>query len=201
MKRRFLSFLLLAGWLSGCGEERPVAFRFVDHFKPEMVEGSEEVGRREIPRTEWRFDGTIATTNGKLAATYGWQAGHGVAGLMVREGRLVGRSTLDFPVIHVERTSGLDDPDLVHAVEVRLKVSAGANLALERQSSEKPDIDRAVGRAQGISCRPALRLLRVKSSGPILCAPRSPLNPLPSGICCCGRRTRRERGSRSNPYA
>ena len=151
MKRRFLSFLLLAGWLSGCGEERPVAFRFVDHFKPEMVEGSEEVGRREIPRTEWRFDGTIAATKGKLAATYGWQAGHGVAGLAVREGRLVGRSTLDFPVIHVERTSGLDDPDLVHGVEVRLKVSAGANLALERQSSEKPDIDRAVGRAQGIS--------------------------------------------------
>ncbi len=32
--------------------------------------------------------------------------------LAVRDGRLAGRATGDFPLVHVERISGLDDDDL-----------------------------------------------------------------------------------------
>ncbi len=127
--------------LAGCGSSGPtsVSLRLVDLFTPEAVEGTAtEVVRP--PRTEWHFDGSTEKPERRLAATFGWQAGRGVAGLVVRNGRLVGRSTDDFPLIHVERTNGLDDSDLLHAIEVRMRVSAGANLSVSRSQAEKLNI-------------------------------------------------------------
>ena len=150
VKSRFFYILVSAGVLAGCGgaSSEPPAIRLVDRFKPAMVEGQEEVPRRELPRTEWRFDGSTEKPKRKYSGTYGWQAGHGIAGLTVREGRLRGRSTQDFPVVHVERTSGVDDADLLHSIEVRLRVSAGAKLAFSSQSSEKLDVADVVKQAQ-----------------------------------------------------
>ena len=42
----------------------------------------------------------------------------------------MGRATTDFPIVHVERASGLDDADVLQAVEVRLRVSKGTNLSM-----------------------------------------------------------------------
>ena len=124
--------------LAGCGPSEPasVAIRLVDLFEPDAVEGTAtEVVRP--PRTEWRFDGSAEKPEGKFAATYGWQTGRAVTGLAIRNGRLTGRSNADFPIIHVERTSGLDDGDLLHAVEIRLRASAGSNLSISQSGSEK----------------------------------------------------------------
>ena len=48
------------------------------------------------------------------SATLGWQAGPDVNDFQVRDGRLMGRSTSDCPIIYVERTVGLDDPHQTH---------------------------------------------------------------------------------------
>ena len=135
--------------LAGCGSSEPasVAIRLVDLFEPDAVEGAAtEVVRP--PRTEWRFDGSAQKPEGKFAATYGWQAGRAVTGLAIRNGRLTGRSTADFPIIHVERTSGLDDGDLLHAVEIRLRASAGSNLSISQSGSEKLDLAAVVEQVQ-----------------------------------------------------
>ncbi|HUG52875.1 MAG TPA: sulfatase [Vicinamibacteria bacterium] len=99
---------------------KPAAVRLVDVFDARRVEGSAPTPASTLLRTEWRFTG----------ATHGWEAGPGVAGLAVRDGLLVGRTTGDFPILHVERTTGLDNADQLHAVEVRLRASKGSNLSL-----------------------------------------------------------------------
>lgn len=150
MNARVLFVLCAVAVWSGCsgGGSDPVAIRLVDEFKLDMVEGRVEAGGRDLPRTEWKFDGSTPKPEGN-AATYGWQAGSGVSGFAVRAGNLAGRSTDDFPLIHVERTSGLEDDDLLHAIEVRMKASAGANLAFAGQGSEKVNAAQAVQQARG----------------------------------------------------
>ena len=106
--------------------------RLVDVFDEATVDGISTDGA-ELPRTEWRFDGS----------DHSWKAGPGVAGLTVREGRLVGRATTDVPIVHVERTSRIDDPDTLHAVEVRLRASKGSNLSMELVAAESIDFETA----------------------------------------------------------
>src|SRR5438093_7809447 len=102
---------------SGCGRSpsrtAPTVMRLVDQLKPESIAGGSST-QRDLPRTEWRFD---APSKDK------WDAGPGVAGLAVRDGHLAGRTTSAFPLIHVQRTSGLDNQDIVHAIELRMRVS------------------------------------------------------------------------------
>src|SRR5262249_10306187 len=103
--------------VSGCGRapsRSATVIRLVDQVKPEAITGG-TTAHAEIPRTEWRFD---------APAKDKWDSGPGVTGLAVRDGRLTGRTTSAFPVLHVQRTSGLDNLDVVHAIELRMRVSA-----------------------------------------------------------------------------
>ena len=113
----------------------PAAIRLVDAFKAEMVTGATK-GTRQLPRTEFKADQ--------------WSAGQGIEALTVRDGRLVGRSTSDFPVLHLTRTSGFDTPDLVHAIEVRMKVSAGGKVGAQTARAEKLDVAGQVAMARGL---------------------------------------------------
>ncbi len=120
----------------------PVAIRLVDEFSPENVEGTPRETVTVPPRVEWRFDGFAPSPSGEAnPATIGWQAGPDVNDLQVRDGRLVGHSTSDCPIIYVERTVGLDDPHQICAYEIRMRVSAGAKLAVTSRSSEKLDLE------------------------------------------------------------
>ena len=83
---------------------------------------------------------------GAFPATRGWEAGAGIAGLALRDGRLVGRTTTDIPILRVERTSGLDNGDQLHAVEIRMRVSKGSNLYLVTRPG--PTVDFGVEVAQ-----------------------------------------------------
>ncbi len=127
-------------FLFACSSPLPDApvVRLVDVFDEATVEGS-STDRAELPRTEWRFD----------RGDHSWKAGPGVSGLTVREGRLVGRATTDVPIVYVERTSGLENPDTLHAVEVRLRVSKGSNLSLELIGSESIDFEATTRSASG----------------------------------------------------
>ncbi len=120
----------------------PVAIHLVKEFKPENVEGTPQETVTVPPRIEWRFDGSNPSPSGETdSATGGWQAGPDVNDFQVRDGRLVGRSTSDCPIIYAERTSGLDDPHQICAYEIRIRVSAGAKLAVTSRSSEKLDLE------------------------------------------------------------
>jgi arylsulfatase A-like enzyme len=111
------------------------SIRLVDAFKADMVSGGTKE-TRQLPRTEFKADQ--------------WKAGQGVTSLTVRDGRLVGQTTSDFPVVHVTRTSGFDTPDLLHAIEVRMKVSAGGKIAAQTARAEKLDVAGQVAMARGL---------------------------------------------------
>jgi arylsulfatase A-like enzyme len=122
------------GWPRSHANE-PTAIRLVDAFKPDAVSGGAREARK-LPRTELKAQD--------------WKAGPDVAGLTIRDGRLVGRSTGDFPVVYLTRTSGFDNPDLVHAIEVRMKVSAGGKISANTARAEKLDIARQVGAGKSL---------------------------------------------------
>ena len=94
--------------------------RLVDVFDETMVAGGGAPPAMPA-RTEWRFD----------EGSSGFTAVEGVEGLVARDGLLRGRATTDRPVLSVERKSDLDNGDQLHAIEVRIRVSSGANLKAE----------------------------------------------------------------------
>jgi arylsulfatase A-like enzyme len=148
-----VSFLVLVVCLDGCAAKRsaaPIVIRLVDLYKPGAVENRTSPAPPP-PRTEWRFDGPAPpTAPPRSAATRGWEPLHGVSGLAVKDGKLIGRATDALPILHFERTSGLDEPDLVHEIQVRLRVSAGANLSLGFSGDEKLDADQALDYARNL---------------------------------------------------
>jgi arylsulfatase A-like enzyme len=139
--------LALGAWALGpVGCQRspasgPEAVHLADVYKPTAVVGRAGT-TQQPPRTEWRFDG---------ASGKGWEAFHEVSGLAVRGGRLVGRATGDLPIVHFERTTGLEGKDVVHELEVRLRVSAGANLSVSLSGPPKLDRDDALDYARNFT--------------------------------------------------
>jgi arylsulfatase A-like enzyme len=130
-------------------EAGPGTIRLIEKFDPKAVDGSSPAKPPNILRTEWRFDSAFPTAPtpaggiGKppaFAATRGFEAGPGVTGLAIRDGLLVGRSTTAEPMLHVERTSGLDNADQLHAIVVRMRVSKGANLHIVTRPSPTVDV-------------------------------------------------------------
>jgi arylsulfatase A-like enzyme len=146
---RLVYVVAAVGCIAGCSRAGSVApastTRLVDIFDKTKVSGGQQAAAAApVPRTEWRFDGPATAT-----PTRGWAAGPGVAGLQVRDGRLVGRSTTDFPVLHLEWTAGQQNPDQLDRVEVKLRVSAGATIAAVVRSL--PVVDLASEPARGRS--------------------------------------------------
>src|SRR5436305_6172731 len=129
--------LLLAGLAGSCNRPapEPPAIRRVDLFDRQKVAAPRPVPPPAAPMSAC------------------WQAGPGVADLAVRDGHLAGRSTTDFPVLHCERTAGLDLDDVLHSVEIRLRASAGANLAVQIARPGTLDLAQAVEAGRGFPWR------------------------------------------------
>ena len=130
--------LVLLGSLAGCGgtTSEPV-IRLVDVFADANVEGS-PAHTAAIPRTEWTF--TAPTES-----SAGWKSVTGVSGLTVRDGKLTGRATTALPVVHVvhdRRPGDLAGHDVLHEVVVRVRASAGTNLAVDLFPAEELDLER-----------------------------------------------------------
>ncbi|HEV8629872.1 MAG TPA: sulfatase [Thermoanaerobaculia bacterium] len=115
------------------------AIRLVDLYRPTSVQA--RVATPPPPRTEWRFDGAAPLpAPDKHIATRGWEAGPGVGNLRIRDGRLVGRATTAFPLLHVEWPGAVGNHDTIHAVEVRLRVSAGKTAGVDARGRETVDL-------------------------------------------------------------
>jgi len=86
---------------------------------------------------EWRFD-HLEKDSGK---TGGWEAFSGIADLRIENGVLKGRTTNDSALIHLQRTSGLEDNDLFYSLEVRIRASQGTKISfLLTGTEEKLDV-------------------------------------------------------------
>ncbi len=132
---------------AACGTApEPVAVRLVDLFQPDAVAGSPTVDPPQ--RTEWRFDGALPD-EGDFVDTGGVEAGPGVSGLEIRDGRLVGQTTSGFPLLRVERVGEIDPGDQVHAIEVRMRASDGANLQVAFSGAETVVFPALAGAMQG----------------------------------------------------
>jgi arylsulfatase A-like enzyme len=72
------------------------------------------------PRTEWRFDAESAAD-----PLRGWSAHAGIEALRVEAGRLRGRTAPPAALLRVDVQTGADPAQPLHAVEIRLRASAG----------------------------------------------------------------------------
>ncbi|HUG44146.1 MAG TPA: sulfatase [Acidobacteriota bacterium] len=147
-KRGLAAVLGLILFLAACGrsESDSIAVRLVDEFSDESVEGRLSDVEDIAPLARWDFSSQEGSVAGKEAnATLGWTAASGIQNLGIREGRLAGVSTSDFPLLHFAFEKPIDDRDLIHAIEIRLRASGGANLSIRGDGpSEQVDIDRII---------------------------------------------------------
>ncbi len=137
--RGVLPAVALLAACSGRPGSRSVTIRLAELYKPEMVQAGSSGPAPVVHRTEIRFDVPVAAAD-KVGASRGFRAGPGIAGLVVRDGRLAGSTTEDIAIVDLERSSGLEDRDLIDAVEIRARVSAGREIALMFRESEKVDL-------------------------------------------------------------
>ena len=136
--RRVVSLLLLVA-VAACSNpvERPIVTRLVDEFDSATLAGTPASRAPDEP-IEWRFDD---------ADNPQWTAALGVDSGRVRDARFVGRTTATLPILHVERTTGLDDPDILHEVVVRARVSAGSEMRMSFSGSDEVNFERLAERA------------------------------------------------------
>jgi arylsulfatase A-like enzyme len=129
--------LALVG-LAGCGQSsNSGAIHLIDGFKIDMVKQSPAKRNSPEPAGLWNFaepaPGSSGASEDKDKATLGWKAGIGVSGLTLKDGRLKGHTTAEFPIIYVERNGKLDTTDVLYSIELRLRASKGANLMVNTQ--------------------------------------------------------------------
>ncbi len=132
---------VLFSFACGGGTDNPVTVRLVDVFDPASVEGAPTAGASE-PLALWDF------TTAAAGDTLGWQAGPGVTGLRVVDGKLIGRSTTDFPLLYVTRPAALDVNDGIHSMELRIRASAGANASAGGAPEAAPDFPAVIARVR-----------------------------------------------------
>ena len=136
MRLSFSALLSVTVLVFGCSRQAEImpSIRLVDRFGEAQLEGTPPVSD-PVPPTEWKFE---------KRQLQGWQVTQGIRGLAVRNGRLAGRTTSAFPVLHLERQD-TGEPDELHAVEIRLRTTAGANLSIGFSDDEAPEMGPTLG--------------------------------------------------------
>ena len=107
----------------------PAVVRLADRFQATTGK-STEASTAAAPRLRWVFAEGAA----------GWKPLVGVSGLTVKDGALSGTATGAFPVLHVQVPDMAGEADVLHAIEVRARVSAGSDMAIGFDRSEKVDL-------------------------------------------------------------
>ena len=166
MRKVLLLPLAISPFAAACvSEPETVSIRPIDGFESVMVQGSPPASEPE--RTEWRFDGegTVpAPEEGGEGEegeegedTFGWTALNDIEGLEVRDGMLVG-STGALPVLLGVRPDELDESDLLYAIEVRMRVSSGAEVGIQLNGAQERDDDWVESRIEQLTDQPRRQL-------------------------------------------
>ena len=137
---RLWAALVTYAVLGACSSSpEPKRISLIEQFDTATIENAFVPSEAPEP-VEWRFEGDAGS------ATGGWKAVNGITGLEVRDGRLVGRAG-DHPILAAPAPDELDADDLLHAVEIRLRVSGGKRLGISFESDEKLDEKAVIDRA------------------------------------------------------
>ena len=121
---------LVTSLLAACGGSADaVSVRLVDQFKPDLVQGS-PTRVKEVEPIAWNFGDPPPEGLKEARLAHGWKAADSVTGFSVRDGRLVGHTTNAEPLIYVRLEDPVPNPDVLHAVQVRLRVSKGTDLSI-----------------------------------------------------------------------
>ena len=132
--------------LGACGDgSSNGVIRLVDRFEDDTVRNAPTKIAPPESIGSWNFS---EPGDSPSTAKLGWKAGVGVSALRVEDGRLRGRSTTNFPIIWVDNKDGVDSPDLLHAVEVRLRVDKGVNLMATPMGADDLDFKQILERAE-----------------------------------------------------
>ena len=135
-------------WLAGCAggpsSDKP-SLRLVDEFRAESVANSPTTAA-PAPAVSWEFAaaGQASTATAANDPMLGWKAGPGVSDLKVVEGRLTGRTTTDFPIIHAAVPQDIDSNDDFYSVDVRIRSSAAGEVAVIRSNSDELNFERII---------------------------------------------------------
>jgi arylsulfatase len=137
------------------GAAPPVTQRLVDLYTPERV-ADRVAPEAAPPRLEWRFDGSSGAVDAAepakdKPAPVKPAALNAVADLAVRDGRLVGRTTGDLPILDFALPKPIEDADPVHEIEVRLRVDVGGNVSARLTSAEKVDVGQVIEMSKGFA--------------------------------------------------
>ena len=138
--------LLTAGLftLIACGDpsDDPPAISLVQLFSDAEVTGSPaEV--TEYRRLEWRFDGSSTIPQASEPGPYAaWTALNDIEQVRLEDGHLVGRITGKYPIIAVEVPMDALPKDLLAAVEVRVRASAGAKFGVLTLSEPEIELEK-----------------------------------------------------------
>ena len=139
--------------LPACRRAQPKVegpIRLVDLHRPAVASVAPASAESKAPPgSEWRFAAPDPQTAAPRPAPSGppgakppgapWTAGPGVNDLKAKDGLLTGRTTTTFPIVDLRRPR-TDDRDVVHEVQVRMRVSAGANVSLSFRPAEEVDL-------------------------------------------------------------
>jgi arylsulfatase A-like enzyme len=135
MKRLACVVILVLVSITGCGEgpSAPLARRLVDDFSPAVVSGTP----KDVPaprQVVWRFDGPLGDKTE-------WEGVLGIRDLAVEGGRLRGETTNASPVLRIGPIPELDPTDLVHEIQVRMRIEGGRNIGVHLLSNPPQQID------------------------------------------------------------
>ena len=120
-----MRLLCLVPLLVSCAEvptdapPSPSVVRFSEAFDAEKVDGRVEVP--ELPRSEWRADAPEEDS-------WTWRAVAGLEDARVEDGLFRAKSTTERPILELVAPAPLGDGDRIHALEIRMSVSAGTTL-------------------------------------------------------------------------
>lgn len=141
-------FLVL---LIGCGgSPAPISQHLVDQFSSELVSDQPADVAETPSHLAWHFtENSSSIEIEEESATLGWLAANGIRDLEIRDGRLTGVSTNDFPLLHFSLAEPLEDKDLVQSIEVRLRSTAGSNLSATSEGHrDELDFDEIIAQAR-----------------------------------------------------
>lgn len=129
--------------LAACARspQAPPAISLVHRFSDAEITDSPREAV-EFRRLEWRFDGETTIPAGERPGPLaGWTALNDLEHVAIRDGRLVGRVTGPFPILAVDIPERALPQDLLGALEIRLRASAGTKLGVLTSRSETIDLE------------------------------------------------------------